>query len=100
MLANVLLFLFEVEEIINGFEAVAESYVYGEEDSKRGFIVTAQVVIKPGYEAQKDLERKILEYVREKSALYKCPRKIIFVKELSKTYNGKIKRGGISEGEK
>ena len=91
---------FEVEEIINEYEAVAESYVYGEEDSKRGFIVTAQVVIKPGYEAQKDLERKILEYVREKSALYKCPRKIIFVKELSKTYNGKIKRGGISEGEK
>ena len=91
---------FEVEEIINDFEAVLESYVYGEKDSKRGQIVAAQVVLKSGYEANKNMERRILDFVREKTALYKCPRKILFVKELSKTYNGKIKRGGKSEDEK
>ena len=89
----------EVEDIINEHEAVAESYVYGQEDPKRGQIVTAQVVLKSGYEADKNMERKLMEYLREKSALYKLPRKIEFVKELEKTYNGKIKRGGKQEGE-
>ena len=91
---------FEVEEVINQCECVAESYVYGQEDSKRGQVVTAQVVLKSGYEADKNMERKILDFVRDKTALYKCPRKIEFVKELIKTYNGKIQRGGKSEGEK
>ena len=91
---------FEVEEVINQCECVAESYVYGQEDSKRGQVVAAQVVLKSGYEADKNMERKILDFVREKTALYKCPRKIEFVKELIKTYNGKIQRGGKSEGEK
>ena len=91
---------FEVEEIINTHQAVAESYVYGEKDSKRGQIVTAQVVLKSGFNADKNMERNILDFVREKSALYKCPRQIVFVKELLKTYNGKIKRGGFSESEK
>ena len=90
---------FEVEDIINECPAVSESYVYGQEDPKRGHIVTAQIVLKPGFEPDKNMERQILDFVREKSALYKCPRKIEFVKKLVKTYNGKIKRGGKSEGE-
>ena len=89
----------EVEDVINDFEAVAESYVYGEEDPKRGQIVVAQVVLKSGYNADKDMERVLMDFVRQKAALYKLPRKIEFVKELVKTYNGKIKRGGKSEDE-
>ena len=88
---------FEVEEIINEHQAVAESYVYGQEDSKRGQLVTAKVVLKAGYEADKNMERNIMGFLREKAALYKLPRKIEFVKELPKTYNGKIKRNGGKE---
>ena len=90
---------FEVEDIINECPLVAESYVYGQEDPKRGHIVTAQIVLKPGLEPDKNMERQLLDFVRERTALYKCPRKIEIVKELIKTYNGKIKRGGKSEGE-
>ena len=90
---------FEVENLILKHKAVAECCVFGRSDSMRGQIVVARIVLKKDFEADKKLEQEILDFIRENTALYKCPRKIEFVKELAKTYNGKIKRGGIEYSE-
>ena len=83
---------FEVEGVINSHPAVAESCVYAKTDQMRGQIVAAFIVLKEGFEPFKELERELLDFIRQNTALYKCPRKIEFVKELPKTYNGKIRR--------
>ena len=89
----------EVEAVINRHPAVLESAVYSQSDSKRGQIVVACVVLKDGFEADKKLEQELSDFIRQNTALYKCPRKIEFVKELAKTYNGKIFRGKKSQEE-
>ena len=89
----------EVEAVINRHPAVLESAVYSMADSKRGQIVVASVVLKNGFTADKKLEQELSDFIRQNTALYKCPRKIEFVKELAKTYNGKIFRGKKSQGE-
>ena len=90
----------EVEAVINRHEAVLECAVYSQADSKRGQIVVACVVLKDGFEGDKKLEQELFDFIRQNTALYKCPRKIEFVKELAKTYNGKILRAKKSEGGK
>ena len=89
----------EVEAVINRHPAVLESAVYRKADPKRGQIVIACVVLKDGFTADKKLEQDLSDFIRQNTALYKCPRKIEFVKELAKTYNGKIFRGKKSQEE-
>lgn len=89
----------EVEAVINRHPAVLESAVYRKADPKRGQIVIACVVLKDGFAADKKLEQDLSDFIRQNTALYKCPRKIEFVKELAKTYNGKILRGKKSQEE-
>ena len=89
----------EVEAVINRHPAVLESAVYRKADPKRGQIVIACVVLKDGFTADKKLEQELSDFIRQNTALYKCPRKIEFVKELAKTYNGKIFRGKKSQEE-
>ena len=82
----------EVEKILMQHPSVSECAVMGEEDPKRGKIVKALVVTAAGYSPSKKLENELMDFMRNHTALYKCPRKIEFVKKLPKTYNGKIKR--------
>ncbi|QQR81774.1 MAG: AMP-binding protein [Deltaproteobacteria bacterium] len=77
----------EIEKVLNQCECVLESAVIGREISPGKTIVQAYVV--PQGKPQKE---KILDHVRESLAVYKRPREIIFLKELPKTRNGKIKR--------
>ena len=81
---------YEVENVLNRHPAVFECAVAGEKDETRGQIVVAFIVPASGYEPSKNLEHELISFMRKNTALYKCPRKIEFVKELSKTYNGKI----------
>ena len=88
---------YEVESVLNRHPAVMESSVTGEKDEIRGQIVAAMVVVAQGYEPSKNLEHEILSFMHKNTAQYKCPRKITFVKELPKTYNGKVIRQKQSE---
>ena len=82
----------EVEKTLLLYPAVLECVVVGEADEKRGKIIKAYVVLKDEFSPSKTLELELLDFMRTQTALYKCPRKIEFVKSLPKTYNGKIKR--------
>lgn len=91
---------FEVESVLQQHPAVMECAVTGVEDPKRGQVVKATIVLSPGYEASHALEVELFDFVKHETALYKSPRIIEFVKELPKTFSGKIRRVEIREKDK
>ncbi len=83
---------FEVESIFQQHPAVLECAVTGIPDKHRGQAIKATIVLTKGYSPSKELESEILQFVKSKTASYKHPRIIEFVKELPKTISGKIRR--------
>ena len=83
---------FEVESALQEHKAVAESAVVASPDPIRGDIVKAFIILAKGYEPSEELIKDIQDFVKHKTAPYKYPREIEFVKELPKTISGKIKR--------
>ena len=79
-----------------------ECAVTGVEDAKRGMSVKATIVLSPGYDKKypKEMEIELSTFVKENTAMYKCPRIFEFVKELPKTISGKIRRVEIREKDK
>ncbi len=89
---------FEIESILQLHPSVLECAVTGVPDEKRGQAIKATVVLVKGCEANKQLEHEIMDFVKQRTAIYKHPRIIEFVTELPKTISGKIKRVAIREG--
>ncbi len=83
---------FEVESALQEHPAVVESAVVASPDTIRGNIVKAFIILADGYEPSDSLIKDIQDFVKNKTAPYKYPREIEFVKELPKTISGKIKR--------
>ncbi|MBR0032686.1 MAG: AMP-binding protein [Treponema sp.] len=88
---------FEVESIFQQHPSVLECAVTGIPDKKRGQAIKATVVLAKGFEATEELRLKLMTYVKERTANYKQPRVLEFVKELPKTISGKIRRVEIRE---
>lgn len=78
----------EIEECILSLNGVKECVVYGEDDTKRGKIVAAKIVL----EDTSIDESNIVNYLSKKLESYKIPKKIVFCSKLNKTSTGKIKR--------
>ena len=93
---------FEVESVLQKHPAVMECAVTGVEDANRRMAVKATVVLSPGYDEKdpKEMEFELLNFAKENTAMYKCPRIFEFVKELPKTISGKIRRVEIRERDK
>jgi acyl-coenzyme A synthetase/AMP-(fatty) acid ligase len=91
---------FEVESALLEHPAVVESAVVGVPDELRGQIVKAFIVLAPdaaarvagGTDARDALIAELQRFVQERTAPYKYPRVIEFVRELPKTVSGKIRR--------
>ena len=81
----------EVEKLILTHGAVQEVCVYGISDSYRGEAVKASIVLKEDFKG-KIGQQEIIEFCREKSAVYKAPRFVEFVDEIPKTSSGKMLR--------
>jgi long-chain acyl-CoA synthetase len=86
----------EIEEVLYEHPAVSEAAVVGVPDASMGEEVAAAVVLKQGAEASAD---DIREFVRERVASYKYPRKIWFPDELPKGPTGKILKREIETPE-
>jgi long-chain acyl-CoA synthetase len=82
----------EIEEILYEHEAVAECAVLGVRAEQMGEEVGAAVVLKSGQEASED---DLREFVKERTAGYKYPRRIWFEDELPKGPTGKILKKDI-----
>jgi acyl-coenzyme A synthetase/AMP-(fatty) acid ligase len=76
----------EIESALNRSPDVAESAAVGTQ------FIRAFVVLKKGIQPKDELRKKILAFAATQLASYKLPREIVFLKELPKTANGKIKR--------
>ncbi len=83
---------FEIESILNTHPAVKEAAIVGAPDPVRGQIVCAVIVLHDGVDPSYELTKELQEYVKDNTAPYKYPRKIVYVPELPKTSSGKIIR--------
>ncbi len=83
---------FEIESALLEHEAVAESAAVGKPDPVNMEVVKAFVALKPGYEANADLELSIMNFIRKKLSPLAMPQEIEFVDSLPKTRSGKIMR--------
>ena len=77
----------EIELVINRVEEVIESCVIGIPDDKWGEKVVAAVVTKPGSTIGPD---DIKNFCQEHLHNWKCPKEIVFVKDLPKNRMGKV----------
>ena len=80
----------QIENIIDGHEAVQMSCVIGVKDEYKMQRVKAFITLKPGYEPNAATKRSILNYCRTRIAKYALPYDIEFRNELPKTLVGKI----------
>ncbi|GAA6525530.1 long-chain fatty acid--CoA ligase [Intrasporangium sp. DVR] len=84
----------EVEEVLYTHPDVLEAAVVGIPDDVLGEEVGAAVALKPGSETTLD---EVQEYVKERIAAYKYPRKIWQLNELPKGPTGKILRREVRQ---
>ena len=83
---------FEVESALLEHEAVAESAVVAKPDDVNMEVVKAFVTLKPGFEANDEMELKIMNFIRKKLSPLAMPQEIEYRDSLPKTRSGKIMR--------
>lgn len=85
----------EIESILVGHPAVAESAAIGVPHELKGEAIWCYAVLRPGYEPSDALRRELRERVIEALGKAFAPEQIKFVRELPKTRNAKILRRAI-----
>ena len=80
----------QLENIIDGYEKVLLSCVIGVKDPYKVQKVKAFVVLRPGFEANDETKKELLDYCRQHIAKYAMPYDIEFRDELPKTLVGKV----------
>lgn len=79
----------EVEDYLYQHPGVREASVVGVPDPYRGETVRAYVALKPGSEVSPE---ELVEFCRQRMAVYKCPRQVEIVEEIPKNASGKFLR--------
>ncbi|ANW17593.1 AMP-binding protein [Streptomyces clavuligerus] len=88
----------EVEEALLCDPDVVEAAVVGRPDPLRGQIVVAHVVLREGVPAGEATAEALMVAVRRRLSPYKCPREIVFTRELPRTPTGKLQRFRLRTG--
>ena len=79
----------EVEDVLYEHPGVAEAAVVGAPDSYCGETTVAYVVLREGAKASGE---EIIAHCRKLLAVYKAPRRVVFIDEIPKTLTGKALR--------
>jgi fatty-acyl-CoA synthase len=88
----------EVEGFMYEHPAVHEACIIGVPDAKRGESVLALIVLKPDQRGRVS-EQDIIDWSRERMAVYKAPREVRFMDSLPKSGTGKIMWRELQEHE-
>ena len=86
----------EIEDVINELPNITESAVFGVQHEDFGEAVVAAVVT---IDDKNDVNR-ILDYIKDKIAKYKQPKKIIFMSHLPRNSMGKVQKNKLRENNK
>jgi len=84
----------EIEEVIHQFPGVKETAVIGVPDTRRGEQPVAFVSANEGLTLN---ERELIQFVREKLADYKVPKRVVFLPALPRNATGKILKTTLRE---
>jgi len=87
----------EVEDVLLTHPDVAECGVVGAPDDARGQVVMAFVVCRPPREGSDVFAGELQQFVRDRLAPYKYPRRVKFVSALPRTENAKLQRFALRE---
>lgn len=87
----------QVENVLDGHEAVQLSCVIGVRDAYKMQRVRAYVVLKPGVVASEALRRELLDFCRAHIVRYAAPTELLFRDELPKTAVGKVAYRALEE---
>jgi acyl-CoA synthetase (AMP-forming)/AMP-acid ligase II len=82
----------EIEAILGAHPDITEASVFGLPDKDLGEVVAVAVVAVSGASLT---EAAVLQYVRERLALYKVPQRVTFVAELPRNPSGKILKSAL-----
>lgn len=83
----------EMEEVVSAHPAVAECAVIGVPDSLKGEVPLGLILLKAGEDiAEEQLEKELVQMVREQVGALACFRRAVVVQRLPKTRSGKILR--------
>ncbi|MFI0731827.1 AMP-binding protein [Streptomyces sp. NPDC021225] len=89
----------EVEETLLRHPDVVEAAVTGRPDERRGTVVVAHVVLRPGASRTDEAVAALREFTAAELAPYKCPREFVFLDALPRTATGKLQRYLLRNGE-
>jgi acyl-CoA synthetase (AMP-forming)/AMP-acid ligase II len=84
----------EVEDLLQGHDAVEEAAVIGVDDDDWGQRLRAVVVTRKGKQVS---EKEIKDYVKQNLAAYKVPREVVFMDELPRNATGKVLKRELSD---
>lgn len=84
----------EIEEIIYQFPGIKEAAVIGVPDPRRGEQPIAFVAVAEGQQLE---EKALVQFVREKLADYKVPRRVVVMPALPRNATGKILKTALRE---
>jgi acyl-CoA synthetase (AMP-forming)/AMP-acid ligase II len=84
----------EVDGVLSDHPAVAQAVSFALPHAKLGEEVAAAIVLRDGMAAT---EREIRDFVAERLADFKVPRKVVILDEIPKGATGKLQRIGLAE---
>jgi 2-aminobenzoate-CoA ligase len=80
----------EVEQALAAHDSVAEVAITGAPDPQLGETVLAWIVLAPGWSPDDTLRVELQQFVKNRLAPYKYPRRIVFMEQLPRDPLGKI----------
>ena len=89
----------EIEALLYRHPAIQEACVIASPDARRGEVVKALVVLRPGQAPGSVSEADLIAWARGQMAAYKVPRAVAFVESLPKSGTGKVQWRRLQEQE-